>query len=344
MSDAWWSPLPLDRTVFLDGTTAEAVALATDPLPEGAPAVVIYRPISVRTQAGLIEAVLSELESIATKLFPAWLPEAAYIEGPGGGGVAALRALALKTAVKTRVSAAFLADLAEQSLVSAPSQRRHGDDARAVGLAWAVATSYGRERFALVLQIPVGLDGAGEETVAAACDWLTYRGQMAVWLTGSPLRIVDRIPRIQVQLPLPRGSSADELVGRMDADEAPLKEVSYPPIAGKPHSASPFEAMLERRLKSEPWATGRHWNHTYTISPLENEVRLDLYWPHERCVVEIDGDEHRRKAHYAADRWRDAGLQLNGLAVLRFTNEQVQHDLDSVVRRIEHLIQSRRQS
>ncbi|MET8869010.1 hypothetical protein ABZW11_39305 [Nonomuraea sp. NPDC004580] len=46
----------------------------------------------------------------------------------------------------------------------------------------------------------------------------------------------------------------------------------------------------------------------YQPHPLAVPIRLDLVWERERCVVEIDGDDHRQAAKFAADRARDVRL------------------------------------
>ena len=54
--------------------------------------------------------------------------------------------------------------------------------------------------------------------------------------------------------------------------------------------------------------------------------------------VEIDGPEHCRPARFEADRQRDVQLQLDGYAVLRFTNARINHDVGAVVHQIGTLI------
>ncbi|MFC7099151.1 hypothetical protein ACFQQB_00795 [Nonomuraea rubra] len=76
-----WSELPVGRVVRLDAD-AEAVAVSIDPLPPGAPAILTWLPGEPRSVAGLVASVLRELDEAAIALFPAWLPEAAGIEGP----------------------------------------------------------------------------------------------------------------------------------------------------------------------------------------------------------------------------------------------------------------------
>ena len=109
-----------------------------------------------------------------------------------------------------------------------------------------------------------------------------------------------------------------------------------------PRADSAAEMRLESALRRHDWAIGRTWNETYPSHALAMAIRLDLWWAAEKCVVEIDGPEHRGAVHYAADRQRDVLLQLDGHAVLRFTNAQVLGDTQNVVSQIERFIRGRR--
>lgn len=51
-----------------------------------------------------------------------------------------------------------------------------------------------------------------------------------------------------------------------------------------------------------------------------------------RIVVEIDGCVHRVRLEY--DNWRTKDMEKYGYQVLRFTNEEVMGDLQSVLNRI----------
>jgi very-short-patch-repair endonuclease len=75
---------------------------------------------------------------------------------------------------------------------------------------------------------------------------------------------------------------------------------------------------------------------------LANLIRVDLLWAEERCVVEVDGPDHCGVLKFEADRRRDVNLQLEGFAVLRFTNDQILGDVATVRSQIERFIQSRR--
>jgi very-short-patch-repair endonuclease len=59
---------------------------------------------------------------------------------------------------------------------------------------------------------------------------------------------------------------------------------------------------------------------------------LDFYWPQFRLVVELDSPHyHSSPREFETDRRKDAVLQRAGLAVLRVTEERVEHDLPSVI-------------
>ncbi|WP_131746551.1 DUF559 domain-containing protein [Frankia sp. Cppng1_Ct_nod] len=338
-----WAQLPLDRVVRLTEAGTEAIALSLEPLPDDAPAVVRYRPVAMTPATSMIKNVLDALDTVATALFPAWLPDAELLDGPAGAGTAAARVLARRAAATAPDFGPFLADLAERSLAGGkPSTAKFVDEVRAVGLTRVVATSFHRTRTAILVQVPDGLTPAEERSLVTAFEWLTYHGRAGVWLTGAALHTVDRVCSATVRL---TGTAAEITDQRTftDSDPAELPSISYPALAGRPHPASQAEQILETALAAQPWAMGRAWNQTYRFGPLVNPVRLDLLWSAERCVVEVDGPEHRAIPRYEADRRRDVDLQLDGFAVLRFTNTQIIHDLDAVLLRIERFIRTRRQ-
>jgi hypothetical protein len=113
-------------------------------------------------------------------------------------------------------------------------------------------------------------------------------------------------------------------------------------FAGMPHPASVTEQALEHRLARCEWAVGRTWNQEYASHSLAPPIRVDLMWPDERCVIEIDGPDHRGILKYAADRRRDNGLTLDGFAVLRFTNDEIIDDPHRVLAVIESLLVKKR--
>jgi very-short-patch-repair endonuclease len=271
-------------------------------------------------------------------------------------------ALTLAAASATRHFGPFLADLAELSLrrtaalpfhsmtrrplhsttgLPPHSTTRRGGfppEVRAAGLARVLAAGFGRDRAVILLHVPQGLTPAGEDVLVSGAEWLADRGGFGVWLTGAPLTAVDRLATVTVRLPASVASGDDVPA----LDDAPLPRLIYPPVAGMPHPGSQVEKALEAALRECRWAAGRAWNQTHQSSPLTPLIRVDLLWRDERCVVEIDGDEHRHANRYEEDRRRDMLLQTDGYAVLRFTNTQVMTEMDLVLRHLERFLESRR--
>ncbi|MEV0590124.1 endonuclease domain-containing protein [Nonomuraea cavernae] len=344
-----WARLPVGRPVWLDGADTETVALATDPLPDDAPAIVTYLPAGARSTTGFVAAALCELQRTAVALFPAWLPGAEGLDGPGGAGIAAVRTLALRRASASDHFGPFLAELAELALSGRPdAPSGFSPETRAAGLARVIATSFGRSRLALLVDVPAGLSPAGQEVLVAGCEWLAQRGELGVWLTGAPLN-TDRLQRVTPPLNTDR---AQPVTPPLETDrlrrvtsvvgEEVRPRVSHPAVAGRPHPGSRSEQALEAALAPYAWAAGRAWNQTYRPHPLAAPVRVDLLWQDERCVVEIDGPEHRGPRTFDEDRRRDVRLQLAGYAVLRFTDSHVMTDPQAVVRQIELYLSRRR--
>ncbi|MEU8278027.1 endonuclease domain-containing protein [Microbispora bryophytorum] len=363
-----WRELPAGRVVYLHGDP-DAVALAVDPLPDDAPALVTYVPrpagtpatdtTGAGTPAAVVADVLRELESAALAMFPAWLPEAAGITGPGGAAVAAVRALALRTGSATGHFAPFLAHLAERALRerATPGGIRSGVTAgdrtagragtfppeiRAAGLARVLRSGYRRPEAAILVRVPSGLSPASEEVLVAACEWLAHHGGFGVWLTGPPPRSVDRIETVTAPIPEGVAALAREIASGAREEPAPpaltFPPLTFPPLAGSPHPASAAERRLEAALSPCAWAAGREWNQLHASGPLSNPIRVDLLWRAERCVVEIDGPEHLSPLRLAADSRRDLSLRRDGYAVRRFTNEQVLERLGTVLAELERFL------
>ena len=60
---------------------------------------------------------------------------------------------------------------------------------------------------------------------------------------------------------------------------------------------------------------------------------VDFYCHRKRLVIEVDGKIHRKQKEY--DRKREDILKASGYHVIRFTNEEILDDVDSVLMRIE---------
>ncbi|WP_433828968.1 endonuclease domain-containing protein [Actinoplanes sp. CA-015351] len=315
--------VPVDRVVALPGIPADDLALliaGTHP----DLAVVVSRPAGTpAAPRDVVRAAVSELERVAVELLPAWLPDAAAVDRPDVLGLAAIRLAAADLARRTRYPVPFLIDLAILALTA-----RHTTvstlplHTRTAALARIVAEAFGRRQVVLLLE------SAGDrEIVAAGAQWLVGNGGPAVWIVGPEAEDADRIPVHRLTRPLPA---------------SPESALPGPGVVGKPHPASSVERALEAALAAKSWAAGRMWNQTYQSHALTTPIRLDLLWPGERCVVELDGPEHCHPRRFEEDRQRDVQLQLDGYAVLRFTNARVIHDVGAVVHQIGAYLKGRR--
>ncbi|MEV1157878.1 DUF559 domain-containing protein [Micromonospora chokoriensis] len=344
-SAAWWAAPPTGRVSHLPGIDPELLRVALDPLPPAAPAIVHYRPTVTGPLGDLVDTLLDQLDTAALAMFPRWLTGADHLDSEGTLAVAAVRALAARTAARSRHFGPFLADLAERGLRGPrrlAGRSRFAPGVRAAGLARVISGAYDREGCVLVVALP-DLNADAERTLVAAAEWLVRHGGFTVWLAGGPLRHADRVRAVPMPVPA-RFTSLTDATERLPATTAESEStvLAWPPIAGVPRGDSPAEQALERALAPHDWARGRQWNQTYEWHVLAAAYRLDLFWPTEGLAVEVDGPEHRGRIAFANDRRRDVQLQLLGLDVLRFTNEQVLTDAAAVVDGIRRLLARRR--
>ena len=313
--------LSIDRVVQVRGAEAGRIARAVAEHSTDVAAVVTRTSARATTPREFVGAMLDDLERVAVELLPAWLPDASGINRTDAGGTAVIRMIAAARAAEAHYTRSFLLDLA----VLAMTGHRDGSPglpvrARAAQLARLVSESFGRIRCALLVPVPPDLTPSERDAIVAGCDWLAHHAKVAVWLLGTSPIDADRVPMANLE----------------DVPAAPVAPI------GKPHPASAIEAVLEAALAAESWSAGRRWNQTYQSTALSAPVRLDLMWPDERCVVELDGPEHCHPVRFEADRQRDVQLQLDGYAVLRFTNARVVHDVGAVVHQIGTYIRGRR--
>ena len=334
MDARFWSTVPTDRAVYLRGAAPESVELALENA-ENAPAIVAFSARTVLGVPDLVHGMLTELDRVARGLLPHWLPEARTF-GTSSAGLAAVRAVASRRAHELGVPAALLADLAARAAVQAePRRGRFVAETWAAALARIIASATNRDRVVLLVRARQTPPSGVLDQVVTAGQWLAHHGGIGVWLAGQAWRAVADVAIVDVP-------TTDDLPDEEPVDEEPL--TLYPPVSGTPRWNSPYEQALEAALADKPWAAGRRWNVTYQSHPLANPICIDLLWPEERCAVEIDGSEHRLAARFEADRRRDVQLQLDGFAVLRFTNKQIHHDVGAVVSQIKQFLTARRKS
>jgi Protein of unknown function (DUF559) len=364
MAARWWNVPPQGQVSYLVGADPELLKIALDPLPDSAPAVIQFRPGTGGPAGDQAALLLDEMDLAAIALFPRWLPGAERLDGSRSLGVPAVRELAARVAARSHNFGPFLADLAERALCGRAGRSRFPAEVRGRGLARVIADAYDRESVALLIEVPDGLPPADERALTAAAEWLAHHGHLTVWLAGAPLRVVERLPAVAIPLPAyltqlvaeAEPTTDESGAGGADPGERPPavdeghKPAStgpvfrYPPLSGVPRQDSPAELRLERALAPHEWAWGRRWNHTYEWHLLGKPYRLDLFWPAEGLVVEVDGPDHRERLKFADDRRRDVQLHLLGHVVFRFTNEEVLADVEIVVRKIEQLLSQRRET
>jgi very-short-patch-repair endonuclease len=362
VSTPWWAVPSKGQVSYLRDVDPALLGIALDRLPAGAPVVLQFRPVVSDSFDALIELLLRELDTAAVKLFPRWLPGAERLDGYNGLGIEAVRTLAADMAARTSHFRLFLMDLAVRGLRDcadgspagiASSASRFPAEVRVAGLARVIAGAYDRDPLVVVIEVPEGLSAVDEHALVSAAEWIAGHGGLTVWLVGALLTDTDRVRMVSVLLPAEirvleaETAVTDPAVSQRSSDASRVETrlvsvLTYPPLSGVPRRDSPAETTLEKTLVLHEWARGRHWNMTYEWHILRENYRLDLFWPVEGVVVEVDGDDHRTKAKYAADRRRDVQLQQLGLDVLRFTNEQVLQDPRSVAAAIEKMLTSRR--
>jgi hypothetical protein len=295
----------------------------------GVPALLL--PIHPYATGKLLTLMLIEIQKATAALFPAWLPEAENIEGPGGAGREAVKTLALAEAHRSELFGPYLTALADAAL-QGHRRKFHGEFAPETVIREChklFCKAYGVRRAALVLYVANGLSDNAVIEAQQVAHFIADQEAFLVWLTGAGLERFERIPLAQV-------NRTKQPSARLPEHEPTIAHIS--PLAGRPNPLSEIEKRLEAFLCRCDWAAGRAWNASWSDGVLSNPIRVDLLWEAERLVVEIDGLDHLGPEKYARDRARDRALQLAGFRVLRFTNDETAADIARVALMIEHFL------
>ncbi len=99
---------------------------------------------------------------------------------------------------------------------------------------------------------------------------------------------------------------------------------------------TPAEVKLWARLRAHR-LEGVHFRNQHAIG---NYV-VDFCAPRKKLIIELDGGQHLEQEEY--DRERTEYLKTKGYQILRFWNNQIMNDLDSVIRAIIGAIEPKRQ-
>lgn len=90
---------------------------------------------------------------------------------------------------------------------------------------------------------------------------------------------------------------------------------------------TPEEKILWKHLRTNK-LNGLHFRRQQTI----HGYFADFYCHQHELIVEVDGEIHERQKEYDAD--READLMALGFRIIRFTNEEVNNNLKSVLQKI----------
>ena len=300
----------------------------------GAETAILAVVVDARSPEGsdLTERVIEALADAVTRTYPAWLPEAEHLAGPGGAGLAALHAICERVAAETDLFGPFLLDAAEAALCGRSLEV--AEFPRETVLREArklILRAYGYGRLVVMVELTGTWNATQIEAAEANALWLAGPGELTVWLFGTPTAKLTRAPR-------------SSLHDRMPASDPPAtpRPPYLTPVRGRPNAFSQAEQHLEAHLAKSPWATGRAWNETWSSGVLANAIRVDIMWAREQCVVELDGPDHLDTDKYAADRARDRALQRAGFLVLRYTNDEVLDDVARVLDELRRFLEGRR--
>ncbi len=315
----------------------EASAVAVREIVESAPGVgaavlsVVVDAASL-DRSDLTEQVIETLSEAVSGTYPAWLPEAEHLTGPGGAGLAALHAICERLAGSSDLFGPFLLAAAEASLCRRPIGAAEFPQETVVRQARKlILRAYSHGCLVVMVELAGTWNSAQIEVAEANALWLAGPGELTVWFFGTPTARFTRVPRASFRDRMPV------------ADPPATPRPPYlTPLRGRPNAFSRAEQHLEAHLAKSPWATGRAWNDTWSPGILANSIRVDIMWARERCVVELDGPDHLDTDKYAADRARDRALQRAGFLVLRYTNDEVLGDVARVLDEIERFLEERR--
>ena len=96
---------------------------------------------------------------------------------------------------------------------------------------------------------------------------------------------------------------------------------------------TPTEQMLWKKLRSKQM-DGYRFRQQHGFGPYV----LDFYCPSLRLCIELDGEIHNYEKVKQKDEERSLFLKENRITVLRFRNEEVEHNIDNVLDRIRNFI------
>lgn len=103
----------------------------------------------------------------------------------------------------------------------------------------------------------------------------------------------------------------------------------YPPILqysrDMRHPLTPSETKIWKGVRNHQLGPKIRRQH-----PIDRFI-ADFYCPRAKLIIEIDGDSHGDPDQAVYDLERTSWLQAGGYTVIRFSNDQVETDLETVL-------------
>ncbi len=96
---------------------------------------------------------------------------------------------------------------------------------------------------------------------------------------------------------------------------------------------TPAEALIWSYLRA-----GRFNDYKFRRQYGIDNFIVDFYCPHAKLVIEIDGDSHFDPKALAYDQMRSEIIEKLGIKIIRFTNQQVQQNIEDVLKSIEAIL------
>lgn len=97
-----------------------------------------------------------------------------------------------------------------------------------------------------------------------------------------------------------------------------------------------YEELLWKRLVNKK-LDGLKFRRQHSL----NHYIVDFYCATHKLIIEVDGEIHNHPENQEKDRIRDKELKELGYHTLRFTNQQVELDIERVIKEIQNYITSR---
>lgn len=132
--------------------------------------------------------------------------------------------------------------------------------------------------------------------------------------------------------PLPRDGAGEN---ERDPVYRAIGSLTYPPLSVVRNAQkmrkvpTPAEKKLWNALRAKK-IDGLYFRRQRPIGPFI----VDFFCEEKKLAVEVDGGYHNNPHIQEDEKWRESELDLRGVFLLRFTNEQVLKKLDTVLERI----------